>query len=167
MTNIEEIDERKKIQRDLLWGLYIELRNQSRHSELLRANVSNYVLLISSALITIITFDKKIDRNDLFLGLITILSGIVGMVFSLSYTERYNRNRGRALELIRHLDACFFEGTSSRTLNDINAEADKAHYKSNSYLWISSVTNTHFFWVILPALITIIGLVLTTLSFLN
>jgi len=167
VSNNSDTNEQVKVQKDLLWGLYIELRNHARHSELLRARVNNYVLLVSSILITLTTVDKEVNRDDLSLTLIMILVGIVGTAFSFSYTERYDRNRARAFHIIKQIDSIFFEGKSSKTLNALNVQADGQHFKSVSYKIIKKLSNTHWFWITLPLSVSFIGFILTIFSYFN
>jgi len=162
----ENISDTQKVQKELLWGLYQELRNHARHSETLRSTMNNYMLIIASALITVIMFDDKINILDLPLSLLVCFLGLLCGLFSLSYAERYQRNRERASELLKQLDTVFFEDQASASLSQLKADADKTHYSKKIYVFANKF-NTHVFWLILPLLVFVIGSVLTVLCWLG
>ena len=165
MDTAEDVSDIAKIQKDLLWGLYQDVRSHARHNEVLRSSAVNYMLLVASALITVIIFDKQINRYDLPLCLIVSLIGLISALFSASYAELYYRNRERAERLRKHLDVSFFEGRAPATLSQVLAEADDAHRKTRIYRWSRRITgSTHVFWLVLPLGVFAIGIVLTVLS---
>lgn len=164
MSGSIDVDEHKKIQKDLLWGLYQEYRNHARHTETLRSNVNNYVMLISSALITVVTFNDKIDRSDLPLSLIIVLLGFVGALFSVSYTERYNRHRLRASKIRKQLDKMFFPTDGGINIKILRDEADDLNSQFMGFDLVRKFAGTHFFWVILPLVVFLIGLFLAYLA---
>jgi hypothetical protein len=165
MNPPEDIRDITKVQKDLLWGLYQDVRSHARHTETLRSSAVNYVLVVASALITVITFDKQVDRYDLPLCLIVSLIGLISALFSASYAELYYRNRVRAGHLLDHLDAAFFEGRAPATLSQVLANADEAHRKTKIYRWSRRITgSTHVFWLVLPLVVFAIGVTLTFLA---
>jgi hypothetical protein len=164
----EEVSEVKKIQQELLWGLYQEIRNHARHSEMQRSNAVNYALLIASALTTVILFDSKINRYDLPLSLLVSFIGLLSVLFSLSYTELYWRNRERASRLLEQLDTLFFKDQAAATLSQITNRADEIHRKTKMYFWGRKIAGSaHLYWIALPLVILIIGVVLTVLAWLG
>ena len=164
MSGSINVDDRKEIQKDLLWGLYQEYRNHARHAETLRSNINNYVMLISSALITLVTFDDKIDRSDLPLSLIIALLGFLGALFSVSYTERYNRHRLRSSKIRDQLDKMFFPTDDGIGIKILRDEADKLNNQVMGFDLVRKFAGTHFFWVILPLVVFLIGLFLAYLA---
>ena len=147
-----------KIQKDLLWGLYQDLRTHARHAETLRASAVNYMLVFAAALITVITFDHEIDMKDLPLSLILSLIGLITALFSASYAELYFRNRERAEHIRGHLDAVFFKGS----LNSIYVPRDNLRTLKYDFQWARQITkSTHWFWILLPVIVLAVGLVLT------
>jgi drug/metabolite transporter (DMT)-like permease len=153
------------IQKDLLWGLYQEARSHARLAELLRSSAVNYMVLVASALITVITFDKQLNLYDLPLCIIVSLIGLVTALFSASYAELYHRNRQRAEHFLARLDATFFENKAPATLFQIKADADDVHHKTKLYRWSRRVTgSTHMYWLVLPVLVFAVGAFLTCLS---
>jgi hypothetical protein len=165
-NNIGNISDTQKIQKEILWGLYQELRIHARHSETLRSTMNNYMLIIASALITVIISDNKINILDLPLSLLVCFLGLLSGLFSLSYTERYQRNRERAEEFLKQLDNIFFKEQSLASIAQLKARADKTH-NSNKIYFFANKFNTHVFWSILPLVVFVIGCVLTVLCFLG
>jgi energy-converting hydrogenase Eha subunit A len=164
----EEVSEIRKIQRELLWGLYQELRNHARHSETQRATAINYALVIASALTIVILFDRQINRYDLTLSLLISFIGLLSALFSLLYTELYWRNRERASRLLERLDTLFFKDQAPNTLSEITNRADEIHRKTKIYFWGRRIAgSTHLYWIGLPLVIGTIGIVLTILSWLR
>lgn len=156
-----------QVQKDLLWGLYQDVRGHSRHAETLRASAVNYMLVVASALVTVITFDKQINRFDLPLCLIVSVIGLISALFSASYAELYYRNRTRAGHLREHLDDVFFEDRAQATLSQVLAGADAVHSKTKIHGWSRRITgSTHLFWLVPPLVLFAIGVVLTALSLL-
>jgi hypothetical protein len=151
-----------KDQKDLLWGLHQEYLSQARHAEMLRTSSVSFMLVIASALITVITFDDKLNRFDLPLTIIVSFLGLITALFSGSYAELHFRNRERAKQVLTHLDSLFFADRAPATLAQLKAAADNAHYR---FRWIRKITgSTHLFWLVLPVLVFIVGVFLTYLA---
>jgi hypothetical protein len=108
-----------KIQKDLLWGEYVELRTHARHAEMVRVNAVNFVLLLTSALVAVITLDKTIGHADLALCLIIAAIGFFSIGFSLLYLDRYTRHITTAIHVREELDRLFFakEGLDGASRN--------------------------------------------------
>jgi hypothetical protein len=195
----EDVTERK-IQKDLLWGLYQDVRTHARHNETIRSNAVNYMLLGASALIVVITYDRCINGVlDNVLAIILSLFGLIGIVFATSYAELYYRNRAKSGRLLQELDTLVFQDQESINLSDIfpeasrgapegterswlrrwfgrKAEADyeyerKLHLQEYEYRfkWTRRITgragSTHVFWILLPFVVFLIGIVLTAWGF--
>jgi hypothetical protein len=108
--NSEDVTERKKIQKELLWDFYQDMRTHARHNETIRSNAVDYMLLLASALIVVISYDREIcGGGDLAFAIILILIGLIGALFAASYGELYYRNRDRSDRLRRALDTLFFQ----------------------------------------------------------
>jgi len=179
--NSEDVTESKKNQKDLLWGLYQDVRTHARHNETIRSNAVNYLLLGASALIVVITYDTDIKGVlDLVLAIILSLFGLIGMVFSASYAELYYRHRAKSGRLLRELDTLFFQDQPSINLSDIFPSARETHADTTDakyeyegklhefeykYKWARSITgkagSTHVFWILLPFVVFLVGIVLT------
>jgi len=165
MGTPDNVSDIAKIQKDLLWGLYLDVRNHSRHNEILRSNAVNFVLVMASALIAVITFDKQIDRYDLPLCFIVGVMGLIGTLFSASFTELYFRNRTRAAYFLQQLDDAFFAEPAEVTLAQIQSNADEEHRNTRIYRWSRRITgSTHIFWLVPPLVVLMIGILLTILA---
>jgi hypothetical protein len=101
----------------------------------MRSNAVNVVLVMASALIVVITFDKEIDRYDLPLCFIVGVLGLIVTQFSASFIELYIRNRTRAMYFFKRLDDSFFKNRAEVTLTQIQANADEEHYRTRIFRW--------------------------------
>jgi hypothetical protein len=173
----EVVSDSVKMQKELLWGDYLELLNQSRHVEMVRVNAINLVLVLTAALAALITFDKEIDLTDLPPSLIITATGLFSTLFSLAYLARYDKNKRRAALVRAELDRRFFAeqslGSGMAALRD---EADRSmpathHSQRTARLYDLTLAaakrttgTTHFFWVLVPISVVLIGILLTILS---
>ncbi|GAA4470809.1 hypothetical protein [Phytohabitans houttuyneae] len=160
----DEMSDKIKMQKDLLWGVYSDVRAHSRHAETLRSSAVNYIFIIASALVAVIISDGNVRASERPLCLMVALIGLFGLAFVGIYTELYQRNYRRAIDLRNELDSRFFDGSDS-TLAKLIASADSRHeatplYRSSRRL----LGSAHRFWLLLPGLVLVAGLVLMTLS---
>lgn len=154
----------EKVRRDLLWGMYTDVRQHSRHAETLRSNVVNFMIVVASLLIAAITADKRVVPSDLVLCLGVAVVGLLGLAFAASYTELHERNRIRAMRLRRQLDEEFLAGTAN-TIQELLAEADAEHGVTTLRRWGREVAgSTQYFWFILPGLVFISGVALAIVA---
>jgi hypothetical protein len=146
------------VQKDLLWGLYTDMRAHARHAETLRSTVVNFMIVIASVLITAIVGDGQIRRADLIASLGMVLVGFLGLMFAASYTELHERNRLRAMQLRRYLnERCF--ASDDESMESLLAASDQEHQASPLYRRTRGVTgSTQRFWFLLPAAVLITGL---------
>lgn len=158
-----EISEEAKARKDLLWGMYTDLRTHARHAETLRANVVNLMIVVASILVAVIANHGRLSSTDLPLCLVVFVVGLVGLGFAASYTELYERNRKRALRIRRALDEEFFD--TATPMAALLREADEQHERGVLYRRSRRVTgSTRRFWFILPSLVTAAGLLLVILT---
>jgi hypothetical protein len=150
-----------KIKRPLM-GYAFEYRNHARHVETLRTSAVNFMLVVASALITVITYDNEIMCTILPLTIIVSLLGLITALFSASYAELHFRNLERAKQLLARLDSLFFEDKAPATLAQLHATARNAHYPFRRIRKITG--STHLFWLVLPVVIFVVGVFLTYLS---
>ncbi|MFM2450086.1 MAG: hypothetical protein RIS44_2536 [Pseudomonadota bacterium] len=146
--------------RKLLWDLSSERRNQARHSETLRSSVAGYVIASATAVIAVITYDKHINVYDLPLCISVIIIGVVGSLFSATYTERYHRNRRRASRLLKELDEST-EHPIGRSVVQMEKDADSLHFTKRRFSLTRSIASSHWLWLAFPVSVAIIGLVLS------
>lgn len=147
-------------QKDLLWGLYLDVRAHARHAEMLRSTAVNYILVITSALVALILSDGSIERAEFPLCSAVPVIGLFGLGFVASYTELYQRNRRRAEHLRGVIDDLFFSDADT-TLTSLLDTADQQHQATLLYRWSRQITgSSHWFWMVLPLLIVVVGVLL-------
>jgi len=160
----DDVSDELKIQKDLLWGMYSDVRTHARHAETLRANTVNLVLLVASALTAVITSDGHVERHELPVCLVIVAVGLAGLAFAGSYTELCHRNRLRAERLRSVLDAWFF-ASAEQTIAHVLAASDGSHEASRVYRWTRRLTgSTHRFWLVVPTLVIVGGALLTVIA---
>lgn len=151
-------------QRDIVWGLYLDVRAHARHAEVLRSTAVNYVLVIASALVALILSDGSIERAELPLCFAVGVIGLFGIGFVASYTELYQRNRRRSEYLRSVLDSLAFPDTDV-TLTSMLDSSDKQHRATSLYRWSRRVTgSSHRFWMTLPLFVIAVGVLLVTIA---
>jgi hypothetical protein len=159
MVETENLSDRMKIQKDILWGLYQEHRSHARHNETLRSAITNMLIVASVAIISFATYDKELNQNDVPAALLLIGIGSLGIFFSASYTERALKHKRRAQECRNELDEIVFNKPVGRTLDAVIKDADAKH--KESYVGkIGKVSSSHLFWIILPLVIMLAGIAL-------
>lgn len=149
--------------RKLLWDLSSERRNHGRHSENLRATVAALTMTASSALVAVVTYDRHVDVYDLPLTILVTFVGIIGAIFSATYTERYHRNRRRASELLKELDAITNHGERSST-SVIEKLADEETWSKKRFSIIRRISSSHWLWLLFPILVAILGIALSAVG---
>jgi hypothetical protein len=158
-----ELSDETKVRKDLLWGMYTDVRAHARHAETLRSNVVNFMIVVASVLTAVIANDGQISRTDVPLCLVIVVVGLLGLAFAASYTELYERNRKRAMRIRTALDDEFL--TSGGTIASLLDEADQPHEAERLYRWSRQFTgSTQRFWFLLPGLIVAAGLLLTIVA---
>lgn len=155
---------RLQAQRELLWGMYTDIRAHARHAETLRANAVNLVLVVASALIAVITSDGHVDRDELPVSLVVALVGAIGLAFAASYTELYQRNRRRAERLRAVLDDRFFVA-GDPAIGEVLATSDRHHQSTRLYRRTRRLTgSTQRFWMVVPTIVIVAGAVLAIVA---
>jgi hypothetical protein len=150
-----------------LWDFYQDIRTHARHNETIRSNAIDYMLLVASALVVVISFDRVITCRDLAFAIILILIGLIGALFAASYGELYYRNRDRSDRLREVLDNLFFQNQRAEiTLAQIWDETERADYRLKKLrVFTGEAGSTHVFWIALPLVAGLIGAVLTVLAY--
>jgi hypothetical protein len=164
MEEFQDKSDLLKTRKDILWGMYQEHRTHARHNETLRSTVSNILIVASAGLVSLSTYDQKINREDLSAAILLIGFGVLGIMFSAAYTERYHRNRERANAYRTRLDELFFknpESSESDTLEGLTNKADRTVKFRKIAAIIRMTSSSHLLWVALPCFISIIGVFLT------
>jgi hypothetical protein len=159
----DELSDAAKVRRELLWGMYTDLRLHARHAEILRSNVVNFMIVVASVLIAAIAVDGHVLPSDLLLCLGVACAGLLGLAFAASYTELHERNRLRAMRFRRELDEEFLTGTV--TIEGLIEEADAPHKASALHKWSRGITgSTKRFWYLLPGFFVVTGTVLALIA---
>lgn len=139
-------------QNDTVLAFWGEHRQQMRQSESQRAVLTNYVVVIASAL-TGFAVQQKLSRDTLLLAILIILVGIYGAVTVAKYHERaeYHLTQARAL---------------TRTLVDLGAlpsdDALLEEYRQHHYEGYPRLhrLRLHALWTGLHCTIAALGLAL-------
>lgn len=153
----QQFDEKSKARKDILWGYYQEHRTHARHNETLRTTVNNILFVASAALVTLTGLDKCIDDRDLPGAFLLVGFGILGFLFSASYTEKVGRHKSRSEQYFCELNELFFSDLNGeRDLRQIVKDADQ-QYKNFGVQLIKKVGKSFTLWSILPLLISLIG----------
>lgn len=153
-----------RAQKDLLWGLYLDVRAHARHAEMLRSTAVNYILAITSALIALVLSDGSIESADLPLCSAVPVIGLVGLGFVATYTELYQRNRMRSEHVRTFIDGMFFSDTDA-TLTGLLDTSDERHRSTRLYRWSRQVTgSSHRFWILVPLLVVTVGALLVAIA---
>jgi hypothetical protein len=97
---IETLEMRK----DILWSLYEEHREHARHTETLRSTVISMLIVASAGLVTLATYDKKLNTWDLPAAALLVSFGLLGLFFSLYHTEKIAKHKMWASEYWNELD---------------------------------------------------------------
>lgn len=157
------LSDEAKVRKDLLWGMYTDLRAHARHAETLRSSVVNFMIVVSSVLIAVIANDGHVAGSELALCLVIVVVGLLGLAFAASYTELYERNRSRAVGIRTALDDEFF--VDAKTIASLLETADKQHEVGLLYRWSRQITgSTQRFWFVLPSLVLVAGITLTVIA---
>jgi hypothetical protein len=123
------------------------------------------MMVIATALSTLITFDKRFSVGDLPLSLMVCFIGLFIALFSASYAELYFRNRERAKNILQRLDESFFYSRASTSLSMLMDDAAEGHHQANRYQWARKISgSTHGFWVGLPVVVFAVGILLIYMS---
>jgi hypothetical protein len=147
---------------------------QAIQTETHRSNVTNYLLVISSAFQGLIV-NNHFDRPTLFLAFLIIVFGVLGIVITLKYYERFRlcmMRYGKYIDALNkiHENSPKFCYVQDKRENDIYAliedmrgiwaiqyEDDKAHKeKFNSFI---DKTDLHKLWVIIHVIIVVLGVI--------
>ncbi len=147
---------------DVLWSMYQEHAATARHHETLRANVTNFILLVGGGIGTLVS-SGGFNHADLPLTILLTFLGIFGIVFSASHSERYLAHKMRATAYRQQLDDLVFkEGKKLAEIrDDIDAE------RKRKYPILSLLVNTHWLWILFPLVIAILGIVLSVICWLE
>lgn len=144
---------------DILWGMYQEHYVNARHHETLRANVTNFIIIVSGAIGSLVA-TGGLNRSDLPLTILLTFIGLFGALFSAAHSDRYLAHQRRAIAFREQLDKLLF-GNADKTLKDIKDETDKKRYKDFPVL--KYMVSAHWLWLLFPLIVALIGILLSIL----
>jgi hypothetical protein len=143
---------------EFLWRMYAENTTQGRHHEVQRSNVTGFMLLIGTALIGIMTFDREIaGLGDAAIAAFLMGVGLFGAAFTLKHYERYRLHMTRAKAYRNQLD----EMLPGRPLVACKRIADEEHAKTWTRL---RTLHTTYWWAALHMLLFLIGAALMVVT---
>lgn len=160
MSEIETSNDKLNLRKDILWGMYQEHRVHARHNETLRSAINNMLIVASAALVSFVIYDKEVNSSDLPAAILLIGFGLLGFIFSTSYTERTLEHKRRADQYWNELDSLLFKRPVGRTMAEITRAADAKH-RTFVVRSIRSFANSHLLWIVFPLFISLIGIYLT------
>ncbi|HEX5204123.1 MAG TPA: hypothetical protein VFW27_29695 [Actinoplanes sp.] len=126
-------------------------------------------MLVASALIAVISLDKTVNRGDRPLCVVLVVVSLFATIYSFAYGERYLKNKRRAQFVLAEIDRRFFDDQAEDgRLRGLKRAADRAEIRySGLFRWVNRIAfSTHLFWVIVPAVIFVLGCLLLTQTFL-
>ena len=141
---------------DILKTLYQENCIFARHHEQLRATITNFVIIVSAALIGLVTFDAQLSMKDLPVTLFIMILGGFGSVFSSKHYERIRLHLRRARKYREQLDKI----VKDIDLTQLRDEANRENMEQYGKLAVMKLNN---FWTALHLFISVIGLTLSIL----
>jgi hypothetical protein len=165
-----------KVQKDILIDLYEEHRTHARHTESLKSTVISTLIVASAALITLATFDDKLNSWDVPVALLLVGFGFLGTFFSFYHSEKIWKHKERAKGYWKALDRSVVVPFGGHKLRDIREKADKKHPaysdKPTNFLgrvvkWVEDRETSFLLWTVLPLFISAIGFLLLGLILLD
>lgn len=174
--------------RDVLWKLYVEHFTQIRHYDTQRSAVTNLLAVVAAALLTFVTYDKSINREDAYLTSLIALLGLFGAAFSLKYHERVSFRASIAEEGFQELSKLITPPSSTpnkthepSTPDDVQNQpasileqqkqfAIEKHKKKFSLLYDDGKlgwVKVHRLWIIFHLILALLGAFLTVKALVN
>jgi hypothetical protein len=144
--------------------MYSDLRAHARHAEALRANAVNVVLVVASALVTVITSDGHVQRDELPACFDPRRCRRAWRVIRRVDTELDRRNWRRAMRLRDLLDERYFS-SGDPTIEEMVAASDRVPRDNLAYRLSRGLTGSaQRFWLGIPALVVVADLVLVAMA---
>lgn len=149
--------DKEEIFRDACWKLYQEHCTHMRHHETQRSTVASSILVIATAILGVITFDKIIGPTDLPLSVLLIFLGAFGALFSAKQYERASMHTERARRYRDAIDA-MLDGAPLKKLKKV---ADDDHAKDFPRL---EPLRLNKFWGALYIVLALLGLAMSLIA---
>lgn len=142
---------------EVMWRLYAENTAHGRHHETMRATVTNIVLIIAGAVLTVIGFSKGIQFDHWPLTGFLIFVGLFGAIFVIKHYERYCLHMERARQYRNSLESHL----PQTNILLLKSKADAEHKKEFRRLVDWKLSK---FWVALHMIVASFGVVLTVIA---
>ncbi|MBD2757145.1 hypothetical protein [Spirosoma validum] len=164
--------------------MFGEHTSHGRYLETQRSTVSNLILILVGAIITLVTVDKHVNYADLPAILLLLGIALFGIVFSAKHYPTCSSHMERAKyyqlaidELLPHLDDPDLAGInehipskhSERVLTELKQAADESFegYQRHRFLVLMNRSRIHWLWITLFILIVVIALFLGVVALVN
>lgn len=142
-------------EKDILWNMYQEHCAHGRHHENLRATTTNLLLVVAAGAIAVITHgDKSLALNNLPLAVLLVPIGLLGVLFSAKYHERFDMHMERARQYRDALENL----VPASNIKALKSKADAKTEKKYPRLFHLRL---YKFWMGLHFLVAMLGLILT------
>lgn len=139
--------------RELLWKLFADNRDQARFHETQRTNGTGLIAAGAAAVLTAITHDQKITVSDLPLAAFLSFVGLFGLFFCQKEYERMRLHLRRAETYLVQLDAT----DQTYDLMKMREQCDRDHRRR---YFLSSRIRLNFFWQFMNILIFLFGILI-------
>lgn len=136
--------------RATLLALYQENTTHGRHHETQRSTVAAILLSITAGVVSVVTYDRALNRYDVPLTAFVIVLGVFGVIFSRTHYTLYRMHMERAAAFRDALGDLLGAG-----LRDIKQQADARSIRVRSAFRLNNL------WTFLYALIVALGTILT------
>jgi hypothetical protein len=144
-------------EKDVLWNMYQEHCIHGRHHETLRATTTNLLLVIAAGALAVITHgDKSLALDNLPLAVMLVLIGLLGIIFSAKYHERFEMHMERARQYRDALEKLI----PASNIVSLKTRADEKTERKYPRLFHLRL---YKFWIGLHFLVAFLGLILAVL----
>jgi hypothetical protein len=140
---------------DLYWKLVDKQYDMLKHEESQRATATNIILVLATAVLGVVAWDRSLVASDLPMTIFLLFIGILGVLFAFEY--RYTRSWHDHL-LIEYLTVI---AASEPDIGTLRVQADQQCKKK---YFVSSKIPKPVLWVVPPLGVVVLGLVLTWMA---
>lgn len=130
------MEDNKKASADFYLKMYQEQLAQIRHYETQRSTIVTTIIAISGAVIGIITYDKNIEKSDLYLASFLILIGVFGTGFLLRHSKRLKKHIDITYKYRQLLHKLIHNPDSTDTIQNDEFELEHTEWISMRKWWI-------------------------------
>jgi hypothetical protein len=139
--------------KDALFGMLKHYMDHGLHHQQQRSTIANIVLILSGAIVGLVTFDNEICGPDALAGIFLVGLGLFGAAWSAKQHERYAFYLQRARGYLDALAAAL-----PVDMAGINKTADEASARKYGIL---HRVQLWYFWTFLYVLVVAVGVLIT------